>query len=88
MAALNFVASVSVAANAITGLFAGSSQTATAGTFYIREVPSGLVACNSGGTGATMPIEDGRYPTGGAEFYVQNTTAATANLAVMFASTA
>lgn len=88
MAALNFVATVTVTAGATVGLFAGSSQTPTAGSFYLRGVPSGVVACNSGGTGANMPLKNGSWPTGGAEFYVKNTSSATATISLVFASTA
>lgn len=93
MAALNFVASLTVAAGATVEVFTAASpaQTATAGQLTFSGVSAtyaGIVqVTSSAGTGSQFPISDGSYLTGGVAFYVKNTSAVSATFVVRFAST-
>jgi hypothetical protein len=86
---LNYVGSLTIAAGATEGIFAGTSQTATPAKITLFGLPDagGVVQSeSSAGTGAQVPVGNGTFEVGGAEVYLTNTTAASLTFEVRIAS--
>lgn len=91
MADINFVGSVTVAANTTVELFTATSVTAAAGnwTFFSMPEAGGLVQVDTSGsaTGQVQyPLSEGTVHVDAASFYVANVTASSITFDARFTS--